>query len=132
MNHLKRRIFTNSDYRTSIIFFADQLSFMPSSNGCHFICKVVATPAIFYSHWQLDILKLVLRLKSKVVARVARCPQYLQHVAKVQLNEFSATLSQGCCYRTCPWVHAQNSGFTIPATSERGVVLPVQVKMSHV
>ena len=43
----------------------------------------VARPAIFYSHWQLNFVKAVLRLKSKLVARAAaRCPQYLQHVAK--------------------------------------------------
>ena len=44
--------------------------------------KAAATPAIFYSDWQFDILKAILRQKPKVVARVARCPQYLQHVAK--------------------------------------------------
>ena len=46
----------------------------------------VATPAIFYSHRQLDILKAVLLQKSKAVARVARCPQYLQHVAKSSIR----------------------------------------------
>ena len=34
-------------------------------------CKRAATHAIFYSHWQLDTLKTVLRLESKAVARVA-------------------------------------------------------------
>ena len=52
----------------------------------------MATHAIFYSHWQLDILKAVLRLESKAVARLARCPQYLQHVVKVQFDEYSVTL----------------------------------------
>ena len=41
-----------------------------------------ATPAIFFSQWQLDILKAVLQQKSNAAARIARCPQYLQHVAK--------------------------------------------------
>ena len=39
----------------------------------------VATPAILYSHWKLNILKAVLRLKSKVVACVARCFQFLKY-----------------------------------------------------
>ena len=56
----------------------------------------------FYSHWQLDILKIVLRQNSKVVALVARCSQYLQHVAKVQFGEYSATLCKRFCCRTYP------------------------------
>ena len=35
--------------------------------------KIAATPAIFYSYWQLDIVKSVLRQKSKVVTDVVRC-----------------------------------------------------------
>ena len=49
-------------------------------------CQALATPAIFYSHWQLDILKAVLRQKSKAVASVAMCPQYLQHVPKSSIR----------------------------------------------
>ena len=45
-----------------------------------------ATPAIFYLHWQLDILKAVLRQKSKAVALVAKCPQYLLHAAKSSIR----------------------------------------------
>ena len=36
--------------------------------------KPLAAPAIFYSHWQLDILKAILCQKSKAVPSVARCP----------------------------------------------------------
>ena len=35
--------------------------------------KIAARPAIFYLYWQLDIVKSVLRQKSKVVTDVARC-----------------------------------------------------------
>ena len=44
--------------------------------------SAVATPAIFYSHWQLDIPKAVLRQKSRAVAHVTRFPQYLQTFCK--------------------------------------------------
>ena len=53
---------------------------------CENTITAMVTPAIFYSHWQLDILKAALRQKSKAVARVARCPQYLQHVAKSSIR----------------------------------------------
>ena len=99
--------------------------------GCeHLRFKPLATPAIFYSHWQLEILKAVLRQKSKAVALIARCPQYLQRVNtymshRVQRDEYSATLSQLFCCRICPWLQVQHFAFTIPATSERTVVFPV-------
>ena len=48
--------------------------------------KAVATSVIFCSHWQLDILKVVLRQKSKAVACVAKCSQYLRHVAKSSIQ----------------------------------------------
>ena len=67
---------------------------------------------IFYSHWQLDILKAVLRLNSKLVARVARCSQYLQHVAKSSIrqafcNIVRANLLQNLSLatRTIFWFH---------------------------
>ena len=44
--------------------------------------KALATPGIFYSHWQLDILKAVMQQKSKTIALVAGCLQHLQNVAK--------------------------------------------------
>ena len=46
----------------------------------------VATSVIFCPHWQLDILKAVLRQTSKTVVRLARCPQYLEHVAKSSIR----------------------------------------------
>ena len=44
---------------------------------------------------------------------------------RVQCDEYSATLSQLFCCRICPWLQVQHFAFTIPATSERTVVLPV-------
>ena len=52
---------------------------------------------------------------------------------KAQFDKYSGTyLSQRFCRRTCLWLHVQHSGFKILATSEGSVVLPVEVKMSHV
>ena len=75
----------------------------------------MATPAIFYSHWQLDILKAVLQQKSNVVARVAMpvVPNVCNMLQNVQLDEYSATLSQRFCRRTYPWLHVQHYDFTI-------------------
>ena len=41
---------------------------------------------------------------------------------KVQFDEYSATVSQRFCCRTCPWQHVQQSGFTLAATLIRSVV----------
>ena len=46
-----------------------------------------------------------------------------------QFNEYPATLPKRFYCRTCPWLHEQHSGFTNPSTSERTVVLPLQVKI---
>ena len=54
----------------------------------------MATPTISYSHWQVGILKAVLRQKPKAVARVARCPNIYNMPQKVQFDEYSATLCQ--------------------------------------
>ena len=91
----------------------------------------MATVAIVYSHRQLDFLKAVLRPKLKAILCLARCPNICNMLQKARLYEHSATLSQRFCGRTHPWLHVQHSGFTVPVTSQRSVVLPVPVKTSH-
>ena len=75
--------------------------------------KAVATPAIFYSHWKLEILNNVLLQKSKAVARVNTSQ-------KVQFDEYSVTLSKRFGCRTCSWLDEQHSGFTIDAYAKDG------------
>ena len=54
------------------------------------------------------------------VARISRCPQYLQHCS----SDFAA--------ESAPWLPVQHFGFTIPATSDKSFLLPVRIKLSHV
>ena len=65
-----------------------------------YLGKAVATPAMFCSYWQLNILKVVLSQTSKTVAHVTRCPQYLQLVANSSIRWiFFATVSQQFCFK---------------------------------
>ena len=52
-------------------------------------------------------------------------PNICNMLQKVKFNKYSATFSQLFCCRACLWLYVQHSGFRIPATSERSVVLPV-------
>ena len=72
---------------------------------CLWVHKAVAKPEIFFLQWQLDIFKTVLRWRFKVIERVASHFQCLQHVGKVQFDEYSATLSRQFCCIICPWLH---------------------------
>ena len=72
----------------------------------------MATPVIFYSYWQLNNLKAVLRQQLKAFGSVVRCHQYFNMLQKIQFVEYSVKLSLVFCCRTCPWLHVQHSGFT--------------------
>ena len=82
----------------------------------------------------LDILEAVLLQKSNAVSCVAGpCPVSATCCKRLNSNdEYSATLYQKFCCRTCPWLEVQHFGFTISTILERIVVLQVRVKRSHV
>ena len=82
------------------------------------IDQTVATSAIFYSRLQLDILNAVLRQKSKVVACVAKCPQYLQHVAKSSTRWIFCNIVPAILLQSLPWIHVQHSFVTLQHQKE--------------
>ena len=79
----------------------------------------MAAPAIFYSHWQLDLLKTVLRQKSKFVARVARCPQYLQRVAKSSVRGIFCNIVPAILWQNLPLAICATFWFHNPCNIRR-------------
>ena len=102
------------------------------SKMCHWCCFIHFVKAVRFSTGtgNLTSSKLLCDKNGRWLHVEPGVPNVCNMLRNFQFDEYSVTLSQQLCCKTCLWLHVKRSGFTVPVTSEKKVVLPVRVQRS--